>query len=287
MNVKSLNMNSFSASAVLKYLLVLPFFALISNASYSQSYGEVGVFAGGSYYIGELNPGKQFLMTKPAFGGFLRHNFNERLAIKLSGTFGSIEGDDAVTGNNPDRNLNFKSSITDVSATFEINFFEYFIGSLRYYFTPYMFGGAGVTMFNPQGLYDGEWYKLQPLGTEGQGSDLYPDRDPYKRIAFQIPFGIGLKYSLNDFIGVSLHWAMHKTYTDYLDDISTTYYLDLANNNPSETGIEGLLSDPTLKHNAGMQRGNSQNNDWYSTAGLSVSIMINYGSHKKCLNRFL
>lgn len=286
MNVNSLNMNRFTASAALK-LLFVPFFALISNFVSSQSYGEIGIFGGGTYYIGDLNPGKQFMLTKPAFGGFLRHNFNERVAVKLSGTFGSIEGDDAVSKINPDRNLNFKSNLTDISATFEINFFEYFIGSLRNYFTPYMFGGAGVTMFNPKGLYDGEWYELQPLGTEGQGSTIYPERDPYKRITFQIPFGIGVKYSLNDFIGVSLHWSMHKTYTDYLDDVSTTYYLDLANSNPTDVGIEGLLSDPTLKHNAGMQRGNSQNNDWYSTAGVSVSIMINYGSNKKCLNRFL
>ncbi len=278
-------MNHFSTSAI--KLFLIPFLTLISIAGYSQSYGEIGLFGGGAYYVGDLNPDKHFLLPRPAFGGFMRHNFNERLAIKLSGTFGSVEGDDAVSGYNPDRNLNFRSTFTDISATFEINFFEYFIGSLRYYFTPYMFGGAGMTLFNPKGLYNGEWYELQPIGTEGQTSDVYPDRDPYKRIAFQIPFGIGVKYSLNEYIGLSLHWSMHKLYTDYLDDVSTTYYLDLANSNPSDVGTEGHLSDPTLKHNAGMQRGNSQNNDWYSTAGISVSVMINYGSNKKCLNRFL
>lgn len=286
MDVKPLRTCNLSAAVMKNYLI--SFLILLSiNASSQGSYGEVGVFGGGSYYLGDLNPGKHFQLMKPAFGGFLRHNFNERLAVKLSGTYGRIAGDDAVSGYMPDRNLNFESTVTDISVNLEINFFEYFIGSLRHYFTPYMYAGAGVAFFNPVGKYGGNEYELQPLGTEGQNSTLYPERDPYNRLAFQIPFGIGFKYSINDYLGLTLHWGMNKSFTDYLDDVSTTYYLDLANSNPNETGIDGLLSDPTLSHNNGMQRGNSQNNDWYSTAGVSLSIKINYSGHKKCLNTFL
>ncbi|HLO89987.1 MAG: DUF6089 family protein [Chloroflexota bacterium] len=286
MDVKPLSIINFSASALMKAVIFSALSFISLNLS-AQSYGEVGVFGGVAYYIGDLNPGKQFEIVKPAFGGFLRHNFNERLAINLSGTYGHIAGDDAISGYRTDRNLNFKSPVTDISATFEINFFEYFIGSLRHFLTPYMFAGAGTVIFNPQGKYNGDFYDLQPLGTEGQNSEIYPDRDPYKRVAFQVPFGIGVKYSLNDFIGITANWTMHKTYTDYIDDVSKTYYLDLANSSSSDTGTEGLLSDPTLSHNKDMQRGDSQNNDWYSTAGVSISIRINYSSHKKCLNTFL
>lgn len=286
MDVKPLRTCNFSAAVMKAYLI--SFLILFSLSASSQgSYGEIGIFGGGSYYIGDLNPGKHFQLMKPAFGGFLRHNFNERLAVKLSGTYGKIAGDDAVSGYMPDRNLNFTSSLTDISAHLEINFFEYFIGSLRHYITPYMYAGAGVAMFNPVGEYNGSTYELQPLGTEGQNSTVYPDRDPYSRVTFQVPFGIGFKYSINDFLGLTLHWGMNKTFTDYLDDVSTTYYRDLENNNPNETNIEDLLSDPTHSHNIGMQRGNSQNNDWYSTAGVSLSIRINYSGHKKCLNTFL
>ena len=92
------------------------------------------------YYVGDLNPQKHFLLTKPAFGAFLRHNFNERLAVKGAITYGTLKGDDAVSETNPNRNLNFESPLTEVSGTFEFNFFNYFIGSQRYYFTPYMYG---------------------------------------------------------------------------------------------------------------------------------------------------
>lgn len=285
MNDKSLNMYYFAASnamrkGVLSLLLLLPIIG------FSQSYGEFGLFLGGSYYLGDLNPGKHFQSPSPAFGGFLRHNFNERIAIKAAGTYGTIKGDDAVSGYNPNRNLNFSSSVIDLNATFEMNFFEYYIGSRRHWVTPYMFGGVGMVMFNPKGRYDGNTYELQPLGTEGQGSSAYPDRDPYSKIAMTIPFGIGLKYSVNDYIGLSLSWTMNKTFTDYLDDVSKTYYLDQTGANPGEVTLAGLLSDPTLSHQKDMQRGDATSNDWYSFVGIGLSMKINYGNSQKCLNPY-
>ncbi len=283
MDIKSSKAYRLITAITAKVLFFL--FLVVNGQAFSQSYGEIGIFGGGSYYLGDLNPGEQFMLTQPAFGGFVRHNFNERLAIKGSLSLAMIEGDDAVSGYNPDRNLNFKSNITDISAQFEFNLFEYFIGSLKHYFTPYMFAGAGVALYNPKSLsHDVE---LRPLGTEGQNLPQYSDRK-YGKATFNIPFGIGFKYSINDRMGLSLHWAMHKTFTDYLDDVSTTYYLNGSIYDPdSQVPIEVIVSDPTLKHEPNMQRGNSDNNDWFSMAGLSVSIKINYGGHKKCLNTFL
>jgi len=259
---------------------------LITISAGAQQYAEIGVSAGGMYYLGDLNPGKQFLMTQPAFGGFLRHNFNERLAVKAGLTYGHVKGDDAISGYHPDRNLNFQSSITDISTTFEFNFFDYFIGSMQHSFTPYMYTGASVFLYNPKASVNGSEFELRKMGTEGQGSALYPDRKQYGRAAFSIPFGVGFKYSLGSFVGLSLSWTMNKTYTDYLDDISTTYYLDLAGMTPGEVTDPELLSDPTLSHNAGMQRGDSSNKDWFSVLALSVSFRINYLDKQRCLNIF-
>lgn len=257
-------------------LLILLLAGLTAGA---QNYGEIGISAGGMYYVGDLNPQKHFLLTKPAFGAFLRHNFNERLAIKGAITYGTLKGDDAVSETNPNRNLNFESPLTEVSGTFEFNFFNYFIGSQRYYFTPYMYGGASVFLFNPKGLVNGGLTDLRPLTTEGQSKQ-------YNRIGFAIPFGIGLKYSLGSFLGFSLDWSMHKTFTDYLDDVSTVYYLDLKGAEPSEVSQAALASDPTLLHNAGMQRGDSTYDDWFSVVSASVSFRINYFKKTRCLNIF-
>ncbi|HPG32916.1 MAG: outer membrane beta-barrel protein [Lentimicrobiaceae bacterium] len=269
----------------MKKLSVL-FLILITLTASAQRYGEVGITGGGMYYLGDLNPGKQFLLTQPAFGGFLRHNFNERLAIKTAFTFGMVKGDDAISDVHPDRNLNFQSSITDFSATFEFNFLEYFIGSMNHSFTPYMFAGVSGFLYNPKADLNGSLIELRTAGTEGQGTALYPDRKQYSKLGFSIPFGIGFKYSLNSFMGLSLSWTMHRTYTDYLDDVSTTYYIDATGITPNVAPEEVLLSDPTLSHKAGMQRGDSQYNDWFSVAAVSVSFRINYLDKQRCLNIF-
>ena len=267
-----------------KLILILLIITVYGNAN-AQRYAEVGVFGGGSYYLGELNPGQQFLFTKPAFGAFLRHNFNDRIAIRGAFTYGTLKGDDYKSEVNPDRGLNFTSPVSDISATLEFNFFEYFIGSLRHFVTPYMFAGASVFMFNPKGTYNGETLVLHDLNTEGQGSDAYPDRKMYKRTQFAIPFGVGVKYSLTSFMGLSASWTMNKTFTDYIDDVSTTYYFDASKFDPdAPPPPNAIFADPTMKHDEGMQRGDPTYNDWYSFFGLSLSIRLNYLERERCLN---
>lgn len=256
-------------------------FLLMSLSGFAQRYGEVGLIGGGMYYLGDLNPGKQFMLTKPAFGGFIRHNFNERMAVRGAVMFGSVEGDDAVSKQDPLRNLNFESTITDFSGTIEVNFFDYFIGSMRHFVTPYMYGGASMFLFNPKGNVNGSLMELRPMHTEGQSK-------PYSKVGFAIPFGIGFKYSLNSFLGMSLDWGMRKTFTDYLDDVSTTYYMDLIGTSPGEVADPALefASDPTRLHNAGMQRGDSAYDDWYSVVSVSISVRLNYLERERCLNIF-
>jgi hypothetical protein len=77
---------------------------------------------------------------------------------------------------------------------------------------------------------------------------------------------------------------MRKTTTDYLDDVSQTYYLDLAGVDPATVTQKELASDPLLNHNAGMQRGNSRNTDWYSFAGVSLTVKIRMLSKERCLD---
>ena len=266
-----------------KLILALLIMVTFGNAN-AQRYAEIGIFGGGSYYLGDLNPGQHFLLTKPAFGAFLRHNFNERLAIRAGFTYGTLKGDDYTSEVNPDRGLNFTSPVSDISATLEINFFEYFIGSQRHFLTPYMFAGASVFMFNPKATYNGTTYKLQDFNTEGQGNVDFPERKRYSRTQLAIPFGIGVKYSLSRNMGLSASWTMNKTFTDYIDDVSTTYYFDAGGLSTSVPPQDQIISDPTMLHQKGMQRGDPTYNDWYSFFGLSISIRMNYLEKEKCLN---
>ena len=95
-----------------------------------------------------------------------------------------------------------------------------------------------------------------------------------------IPFGVGGKFSLTSRLGIQVYWEMHKTFTDYIDDVSTTYYLISRDINKND--VAAVMSDPTLNHTPGMQRGNSATNDWFAFFGVSITYKFNLISSKKC-----
>lgn len=267
-----------------KFCILILFPLLLTQPLAAQRTGDLGLFGGVSYYIGDLNPAKPFVTPKPAFGLLYRYNLNPRLSIQAHYLHGKVEGSDTKSKTDLTRNLNFYSPIDEAGLQFEVNFFEYFIGSKMHWWTPYIFGGGSVFFFKPQGNVNGSDVELRPLATEGQGSAVYPDRDPYHLYAFSMPFGIGLKFSVSKLIGVGAEWGMRKTTTDYLDDVSKTYYLDLVGKNPAQVSPAQYASDPTLGHNSGMQRGNSKNKDWYSFAGINVVVKIRMLSKERCLD---
>ena len=102
---------------------------------------EIGVFVGGSYYIGDLNPRGQFASSQPAFGLLYRFTPNYRYAFRAGVNFGNILGDDSQTedADQLQRNLNFKSQITEFNVLAEFNFLEYRISNDKYKFTTFLF----------------------------------------------------------------------------------------------------------------------------------------------------
>ncbi len=237
---------------------------------------EIGFFGGASYYLGDINPGKHFLQSKSAFGALVRYDLNTRLAVRLSAFRGKLQGDDDVIKFKTDRHLHFKSNVTDISAQFEFNFLPYFTGSKMNYVSTYIFVGTSVFFFNPKA--DG--VELRDIGTEGQ-LENFDGRSKYSLVGFAIPFGIGVKYSLTKKIGIGVEWGMRKTFTDYIDDISTTYYLNGHDIDPAN--MDEVLSDPTMSKLPEMQRGDPGNNDWYSFAGIYITYKIDLSGKTKCL----
>jgi hypothetical protein len=245
---------------------------------------ELGLFLGGSYYLGDLNQFGQFKNTKPAFGLVFRKNFNPRFAFKMNGLYGQVQADDKQSGNKYQRvrNLNFRSKIIEASGQLEFNFLPFTIGDPETPFSPYLFAGLSIFNFNPQGLYNGQWVNLKDYSTEGQG--LLPNRKNYANVQFAFPFGGGVKVSIHENLGIALEWGLRKTSTDYLDDVSTTYVspqiLKLV------YGTDAVkISNPNYSSTSGYditgyQRGNSTRKDLYSFAG--VTLTFRFGTDKKC-----
>lgn len=255
--------------------------SLTGLAQRAKPSAEIGVFLGGSYYIGDLNPMGHFnQFTKPAGGLVFRYNFNPRLSARANLLFGAIEGDDSFSDSpaQQQRNLYFKSNISELSTQLEFNFLDYAIGDEKHEFTPYIFGGLAGFVFKPQAKVNNNWVDLQPLGTEGQGLPGASTKKKYKLMQISLPFGVGVKANLSKNIGVSIEWGMRKTFTDYLDDVSTTYYdpIKLA---AKRGALAAQLSDPSIGTdpqygNVGRQRGNPTTTDWYSFAGIALTVKI-------------
>src|SRR3546814_10779884 len=56
---------------------------------------EVGLLAGGSGYMGDLNPSRYQRYTDLAFGGLLRWNINPRNSVRFSFLHCRVQGNDA------------------------------------------------------------------------------------------------------------------------------------------------------------------------------------------------
>lgn len=122
------------------------------------------------------------------------------------------------------RNLSFRSNI--IEASLEAEFYPLiWLGKTNkvQWFDPFFSIGLGAFHFNPQARLDNEWIDLQPLRLEGQGTTEYPNRKPYSLTQLYIPYSLGAKYYLNDSWSVSASMVWRRTFTDYIDDISTTY----------------------------------------------------------------
>jgi hypothetical protein len=271
---------------IFKY--ILPFFLLFSTIHAEAQYDELGFMIGVSRYKGELSRnmiGANLL--SPAFGFMYRHNWDRRWSWKIEMNFGRITGDDAEAKNDfeLDRNLSFHSSIFEISPQLEFNFFPFEIGSTDYAFTPYIFTGLSVFHFNPKADLNGEEYELQPLGTEGQGSN---GEKKYKRWQMAIPIGGGIKVSLGR-IGIGLEVGARRSYSDYLDDVSTTYP-DMAKLQAASGTEAVLLSDrsfsrlDTSNHIPVYmkQRGNASDNDWYLFAGITFYFRLSSSLRDIC-----
>jgi hypothetical protein len=266
----------------IKSLLILIVFFAFSFVGKAQQFTpntEVGVLLGASYYLGDLNT-THFNNSSGAAGLIIRKNIDRRFCYKAELLYLNIAADDQ---DNPadaiaiDRGLHFKSPIYELSGQIEFNFLPYESGNPLYTWTPFIYTGISLFHHNPQAENkNGEWVDLQPLGTEGQGTTLFPGRKEYSLIQFAIPIGGGVKIAVNKSFNIILEYGVRKTFTDYLDDVSTTFVGGNGNPYPIEMNQNAIeMSDPLTTHSQDTQRGDPNKKDWYSFAGITLSFKLN------------
>ncbi|MFO7257782.1 MAG: DUF6089 family protein [Bacteroidota bacterium] len=267
-------------------------------------YNQIDITLNALNYYGDLSPkpsklSTDFGFTKPAVGLSFTQRLGPRFSLRSSFMYGSLQGSDAESANREDtenglfryqRNLSFRNRIKELSVVAVFDLYENqhtYISRVRW--TPYGYIGASVFHHNPQakvperGLNGvpfenaGEWIDLRDLGTEGQYAtlqegDINYGIKPYNNFQIAIPFGVGVRFRLNEIMDLSAEFGIRYTFTDYLDDVSRNY-VDL-----------GVFGDNELARSMsyrGYELGSSNTLTYVGRDGQSYTVIKGYGQESR------
>lgn len=284
----------------MKYLssLILLFTATIAFGQHSNfntqsnwalNKKEVMFGFGATQFLGDLGGrdqiGKDYSLAdmdwpSTGYGGMIgyRYRFHPYWATTTSLNVGLLRGNDALTNEiiRQSRNLHFRSLVVELSQRLEVivlanekfgnryNLSRHSKKMKDHNFQLYLFGGIGISYFNPKALYNGKWTALRPLSTEGQGLD--GGAKETLPVTATVPMGVGFRFGISRMWRMGLEATYVKTFSDYVDDVSTEYYDPeiLA----AEKGVEAAyLANPSQQNTswfgAGQQRGDEQKDAYF------------------------
>lgn len=265
-----------------RHLLVLLLFSL-SGPAWSQetdTRATISLYSGMINYQGDLNPNSfTFHHSNFSAGLIIRKPLNRWFTARGSFLTGKLTAADRWNRDYlKPRNLSFTTSITEATIALEITIFDEVNSRL----TPYMYGGISFFHFNPW-AYDQAGTKtfLKPLSTEGQGLSEYPEQKPYALYQWALPFGGGIKYAVSEGFRIGLDFSQRKTFTDYVDDVSS-HYVDasILEQARGRKAIEMAYRSDELPGGRpdfpaqGEQRGTPSEMDWYYYFGMTFEIKL-------------
>jgi hypothetical protein len=255
-------------------LLVLVSLLTNATAALSQSFyairkersliGYVG--AGSATYFGELSPPKNSITPfKYGLNVGLEHFLTNRISARAEATWFQISGSDAnALETTKPRNLSFTSNCVEANVAGTLNLLP---NGRRFYqrqaINFYGFLGIGFVYANPKTEYNGQMVALQPLETEGVH---------YSRVHLVIPFGGGMKLKMGPFFNLAIEGGMRKTFTDYLDDVSSRNYPDPAT---LKSDLARALSNRSPGGTITI-RGNPETKDWYFMMNAKLQYYLPY-----------
>lgn len=205
---------------------------LISINFLNAQIHEVGVFLGGSNFIGDVGKTNYVSPNEVAFGILYKWNKSPRHSYRFSYTQSTISGND-LDSEVPARNqrgYKFKNEIKEFSIGLEFDFFDFNLHDGKKKITPYVC--LGVSYF----AYD-ELFVVNEITEKDYGAST-----------FGIPIIVGVKSNIADHWILAAEVGVRYTYTDNLDG-----------SNPKNPNLQPL------------KFGNLNSNDWYVFSGITLT----------------
>lgn len=221
-----------------------------------------------------------FPATRYGLGGGIVFNSLKTIDFRLNGSFLRLNGSDSYTENEARkiRNITVNTDVYLLNALIELKMPLSSKGALGSGGHFCLNAGFGGFYFNPKASYNGKAYGLSQLKTEGQGTS--PERPLYPQLVLDVPFGFTYRQYITKYSSYGIELLAHKSFTDYLDDVSTTYY-DNEAIRASNGETAAYLADPNtsgIKRANGSKRGNPKQNDNFFTVSFTYRYTLHTAS---------
>ena len=211
------------------FVIILLFFGLQSMKSQIH---EIGIFLGGSNYIGEIGKTNYIDPNEPAFGILYKWNKSPRHSFRFSYTQSTVKSND-LDSDVPSRKLrglSFENSIKEVSLGLEFNFLDFNLHDSSRKITPYVYSGISYFAF------------YQNYYSAGQTKEDYYDG------SLAIPMTVGVKSNITDQLILGFEVGARYTFTDNIDG-----------SNPDNDNLKSF------------RFGNLNSKDWYTFTGFTLT----------------
>lgn len=288
------------------FLIIVPHLAHLqqfpfnsqSNWSLNKKELQLGLGAtqfngdlGGAQGIGKDYSIKDIDLQATRFAGWLgyRQRFHRFFATTSSLCLFQLKGNDKWSQeiSRLERNSHFRAFCVEVQQRFEFIFASTETYSPIYNFPGnysskkhrneqyYVFGGVGLLYFNSRAEYiDGSMVALRPLKTEGQSK-------MYSPITLTIPFGLGFRVGLDRSWRIGMELAYVKTFSDYIDDVSTKFADPSKLSSPEAIYFSNPTTSTNTAYMMGKKRGDSEHQDAYYHVNFILTRNLTFKDYGK------
>jgi hypothetical protein len=217
----------------MRYLILLLLSVLSAQTIHSQIY-EVGMFVGGSNFIGDVGATDYISPNTASLGLMLKWNRSPRHSWRVSLLYSDLKAYDK-NSDDPrriERNYEFDSNLLEISAGMEFTFWDFDLHTSGLKVTPYLYSGISTA------LHDNFYYD--------QNGDIVDENN--SSWAFGIPMVLGVKSNITNHIILGFEVGARYTFSDEID---------------------GSVPDGNV--NEQFRIGNTNSNDWYVFTGFTVT----------------
>ncbi|WP_400074971.1 DUF6089 family protein [Winogradskyella sp. R77965] len=217
----------------MRYLILILVGLFLSKNADAQIY-EVGVFVGGSNFIGDVGATNYISPNQVAFGAIAKWNRSARHSFRASVIFSDLKGVDAKSDDprRVERDYSFDSRIIEMSFGMEFTFLEFDLHTTGIKGTPYLY--TGFTITNHDDYY-----------FTSSGEFTYENSFSW---AYGIPMVLGYKTNISNHLVLAAEIGARYTFSDSLD---------------------GSIPDAEFREQFSF--GNTNSNDWYVFSGITLT----------------